>query len=125
LQNVLVPGLIEFEGVLDLEVELAIVISQPYFPIIAVGDEEIEEWFSGKGYKKVTHAAFYKASENLAVFDAHDRNVIRFKDTLIPFDVIPCFPDMELMTLIQQALERGDAVSAQRITQTTSRASGL
>ncbi|MCC5845881.1 MAG: hypothetical protein JJU05_16660 [Verrucomicrobia bacterium] len=124
LQNQLTPGLVRLEGVLDLGHELAIVTSQPYYRIVPVQDDEIEAWFAEKGFQRITNSAFYRKSDNLAIFDAHDKNVIRLEETLIPFDVIPCYPDAEMSALIREALEKGLDVQTHRSTHTTSRVLG-
>lgn len=92
LQNRLVPGLNALEGVLDQEGDLAIVTSQPRFEIVPVTQAEIDGWFQVQRFEKITACGYYRAEDNLGVFDAHAKNLVRFEDTLIPFDVIPCRP---------------------------------
>jgi hypothetical protein len=93
LQNELVLGLNRLEGVIDQgEADLAIVTSQPRFDIVPVTLAEIDAWFSAQGFQKVTPCGYYRAQDNLGVFDAHVKNLVRFEDTLIPFVVIPCRP---------------------------------
>ena len=53
----------------------------------------LNNWFASLGFVKITDAAYYRAEDNLGVFDAHDKNLVRAdEDVLVPFDVIPCHP---------------------------------
>jgi hypothetical protein len=110
LQNMLVPGLNSLEGVIDQPDDLAIVISQPRFEIIPVTEEEIIAWFALQGFAKVTASGYYRAEDNLGVFDAHDKNVVRFENDLIPFDVIPVRPDGGFLGFIEDTLGAGHEV---------------
>ena len=110
LQNMLVPGLNSLEGVIDQPDDLAIVISQPRFEIIPVTEEEIIAWFALQGFAKVTASGYYRAEDNLGVFDAHDKNVVRFENDLIPFDVIPVRPDGGFLSFIEDTLGAGHEV---------------
>jgi hypothetical protein len=121
LQNRFTPGLVRLEGVLDTGSELVLVTSQPRFDLLFANTKEIQRWFKSQDFLAITHHAFYRHDDNFAVFDAHDKNVIRYQDTLIPFDVIPCHPDREMMDLIRAALAEGAEVEARRTTHTTSR----
>lgn len=118
LQNVLVPGLNRLEGVIDQGDDLAIVTSQPRFDIVPVTLVEIDAWFASLGFEKVTPCGFYRAEDNLGVFDAHAKNLVRFEDTLIPFDVIPCRPAGGFLKFIADTLAAGHTVSAVRTVST-------
>ena len=52
------------EGVLALENDLAICISQPRLDLIAVTQAEIDGWFVAQGFQIVTTAAYYRAEDN-------------------------------------------------------------
>ncbi|MFT5471528.1 MAG: hypothetical protein ACI8UO_006663 [Verrucomicrobiales bacterium] len=124
LQNLLTPGLNRLEGVLAQPDDLAICISQPRFDLIAVTQPEIDDWFVAQGFRIVTSAAYYREEDNLGVFDAHDKNVVRSAtnpDDLIPFDVIPVQPDGGFLQFIEDTLAAGQTLRAERITHTTSR----
>jgi hypothetical protein len=118
LQNELVPGLNRLEGVIDQDEDLAIVTSQPRFDIVPVTLEEIDTWFAAQGFEKVTACGYYRAKDNLGVFDAHAKNLIRFEDTLIPFDVIPCRPAGGFLKFIADTLAAGHSISAVRTVST-------
>ena len=57
---------------------------------------------------------------NQRVFDAHTKNLVRFEDTLIPFDVIPCHPAGGFLQFITDTLATGHTLSAIRTITTTS-----
>ena len=86
-----------------------------------VSESEIDEWFAAQGFKKITHSGYYREEDNLGVFDAHSKNVVRAGDVLVPFDVIPCRPAGGFLKFITDAIAAGHTVRAERMTSTTSR----
>lgn len=116
LQNLLVPGLNVFEGlIVQPGDEMAIVTSQPRFDIVPVGTGEIDAWFASLGFVKITAAAYYRTEDNLGVFDAHDKNLVRAaEDVLVPFDVIPCHPAGGFLAFIEEAIAAGHTLRAIR-----------
>ena len=126
LQNILVPSLNKLEGIIVQPDDFAICISQPRLDIISVTQEEIDQWFLSQGFSIVTAAAYYRAADNLGVFDAHDQNVVRAalnSEILIPFDVIPLHPEEGFLDFIRETLAAGSSFRAVRYSKTTSRAS--
>jgi hypothetical protein len=123
LQNQLVPGLNCLEGIIVQQDELSIIISQERFDINPVTQDEITQWFAALGFTKITTAAYYRREDNLGVFDAHDKNVVRATSDpsiLIPFDVIPVHPDGGFLSFIDETLAAGDSINVVRSTHTTS-----
>lgn len=115
LQNLLVPGLNRLEGVIhQANGELAIVTSQPRFEIIPVSTAEIDAWFASRDFEKITDSAYYRREDNLGVFDAHDKNLVRAGEDLIPFDVIPCHPGGGFLAFIEETLTAGHSLRAVR-----------
>jgi len=115
LQNLLVPGLNRLEGIIhQANGDLAIVTSQPRFEIIPVSVPEIDAWFATLGFEKITDSAYYRREDNLGVFDAHDKNLVRAGDDLVPFDVIPCHPAGGFLTFIEETLAAGHTLRAVR-----------
>lgn len=115
LHNELVPGLNRLEGVLwQADGDLAIVTSQPRFDIVPVTEAEIDAWFEAQGFGKITRSAYYREADNLGVFDAHDKNVIRAGELLVPFDVIPCRPSGGFLEFIADTLRTGHTLKAER-----------
>ena len=120
LHNQLVPGLNQLEGLIIQPRDLSIVTSQPRFDIVPVTQPEIDDWFRSLDFSKVTTAAYYRASDNLGIFDAHEKNLVRFEDTLIPFDIIPCHPAGGFLDFIETTLAAGHSLQAIRSTHTSS-----
>ncbi|MFN0074909.1 MAG: hypothetical protein ACKVY0_00370 [Prosthecobacter sp.] len=121
LQNEMVPGLNALEGVIDQGDDLAIVTSQPRFDIVNVTLAEIDVWFAAQGFEKITACGYYRAEDNLGVFDVHAKNVVRSGDQLIPFDAIPCHPEGGFLQFIQDTTARGHSVSVVRTVSTSPR----
>lgn len=120
LRNLLVPELNRLEGIIDQGDDLSIVISQPRFDITAVTQDEITAWFALNGFQNIAPSAYYRAEDNLGVFDAHTKNLVRFEDTLIPFDVIPCHPAGGFLQFITDTLATGHTLTAIRTITNTS-----
>jgi hypothetical protein len=115
LQNLLVPGLNRLEGIIhQANGELSIVTSQPRFEIIPVSVPEIDAWFASLGFEKITDSAYYRREDNLGVFDAHDKNLVRAGDDLVAFDIIPCHPAGGFLTFIEETLAAGHTLRAVR-----------
>lgn len=94
---------------------MAIVTSQPRFDIISVTTAEIDAWFTSLGFMKIADSAYYREEDNLGVFDAHDKNLVRAdEEVLIPFDVIPCHPAGGFLAFIEETLAAGHTVRAVR-----------
>ena len=68
---------------------------------------------------KITDSAYYRREDNLGVFDAHDKNLVRAGEDLIPFDVIPCHPAGGFLTFIEETLAAGHRLRAVRTVTTT------
>jgi hypothetical protein len=125
LQNLLVPGLNALEGlIVQPGDEMAIVTSQPRFDIVPVTAAEIDAWFASLGFVKITDAAYYRAEDNLGIFDAHDKNLVRAdEDVLVPFDVIPCHPAGGFLAFIEETLAAGHSLRAIRTVTTKAESS--
>lgn len=122
LHNLLVPGINSLEGIIaQADGDLAIVTSQPRFDIVPVNEAEIDAWFAAQGFRKITRSGYYRDDDNLGVFDAHDKNVVRFEQDLIPFDVIPCRPSEGFLKFIQDTLAAGHSLQAVRTVTTPPR----
>ena len=125
LQNLITPNLNRLEGIVIQGEDLAICISQPRLDLIAVTQSEIDDWFVFLGFEIVTSAAYYRPGDNLGVFDAHDKNVVRSTldpGVLIPFDMIPAQPDGGFLEFIEDTIASGESLSVVRTAHTTTRA---
>ena len=75
----------------------------------------LNNWFASLGFVKITDAAYYRAEDNLGVFDADDKNLVRAdEDVLVPFDVIPCHPAGGFLAFIEETLTAGHTLRAIR-----------
>lgn len=118
LQNELVPALNRLEGVVIQGNDMAIVSSQPRFELKPVSQTEIDDWFAAHGFEKVTRCGYYRAEDNLGVFDAHTKNLVRFENTLIP-----CRPGGGFLQFIADTLAAGHHVKEVRTVSTSPRGS--
>lgn len=124
LQNSLMPEINQLEGILIHNGELSIVISQPRFEILAVSEDEIDQWFIQQGFQKIASASYYRADDNLGIFDAHDKNVLRSHldpGVLIPFDIIPCHPKPAFLDFIQSSIAKNVSLHTERSAHTSDR----
>jgi len=123
LQNQLFGRINKLEGVCVQGNEITIVTSQPYFDLIQVSQAQIDAWFAAQRFVKIASSAYYRAEDNVAIFDAHDKNVTWDGEDFIPFDVIPIRPDGGFLEFIEKTLAGGDTVVARRTIRTTEHAS--
>ncbi len=124
LQNLLTNQINTLIGFIAQENDLAFVISQPRFEIIPVTQTEIDQWFISLGFQQVTTSAYYRKADNLAIFDAHDKNVIRSTtdpNLLIPFDIIPVQPEKGFLKFIKDTLKTKSTLQVIRSSQTSTR----
>ena len=95
-------------------------------PTLARQKEDLRQWADCLGLlhlAEITDGAYYGAEDNLGVFDAHDKNLVRAdEDVLVPFDVIPCHPAGGFLDFIEETLTAGHTLRAIR-TVTTNRQS--
>ncbi len=122
LQNELVAGLNRLEGILDQGNDLAIVTSQPRFDIVPVTPGGDRCMVRSAGISKSTACGYYRAEDNLGVFDAHAKNLVRFEHDLIPFDVIPCRHAGGFLKFIAETLAAGHSLTAVHTVSTSPRA---
>ena len=100
-----------YEGIVSKgDGKFDLVVSQPVIKADSSGPKptaaEIERYFVARGFEPVAGQegkTYYRASDNLAVFDAHEGNLIRTAGGVLPIDVVPVHPDDRLLA----ALERG------------------
>ena len=123
LQNALFGPINRLEGICAQGNEVSVVISQPCFDLLQVTQPEIDRFFLSGGFEKIAAAAYYRREDNIAVFDAHDKNVTSDGTNFVPFDVIPIRPDGGFLEFIERTLAGGDTLVAQRTTRTTEHAS--
>ena len=119
LQNTLFGLINRLEGFVANTSELIAVISQPAYDLIAVTQNQIDQWFLTQGFERIADASFYRRADNIAIFDAHDKNVTWDGESMVPFDVIPCRPDGGFLDFIEKVLAEGQQLQTRRINRTT------
>jgi hypothetical protein len=62
---------------------------------------------------------FREWARSLGLLLKHAKNLVRFEDTLIPFDIIPCRPDGGFLKFIADTLAEGQTLSAVRTVSTS------
>lgn len=68
---------------------------------------EICRYFEARDFLPVAGSeakTFYRVADNVAVFDAHEGNVVRTPEGLLPIDVIAVHPDDRLLAVLERGL---------------------
>lgn len=103
------PGLTAFdeltrlEGVLTLDDEFSIITSQPCFPHDDDQPDEAElaRWLGSQRFRSIAKGIWYRASDDLGLFDIKPSNIIRSGGVLVPVDVIAIRPTGLLGSVIK------------------------
>ena len=93
------------EGFAMLEGQFRIVISQRFVDPVPATPRAIADFFSAAGFERLLAEAWYRAADNVAIFDAGTTNVIEFAGRLFPIDIVPVRPAGILLERIREALE--------------------
>ena len=109
LQNTLFGDEQRFEGVLrGGRGEMQLITSQPMVLGERPNTAEIACHLGGMGFEPDAGqeaTAFYRVADNVAVFDAHARNLIKTPWGLVPIDVVALHPDDWLLELLEPGLK--------------------
>ena len=92
------------EGFAMLEGEFRIVISQQFIDPVAASPKAISDFFTGAGFERLLMESWYRAADNVAVFDAGTTNLLEFAGHLFPIDILPARPGGLLLERIKEAL---------------------
>lgn len=92
------------EGFVMLEGQFRMVISQCFIDPVAASREAIADFFTGAGFERLLPEAWYRAVDNVAVFDAGTTNILAFSGHIFPIDVLPIQPAGFLLERIREAL---------------------
>lgn len=92
------------EGFVMLDGQFRIVISQRFIEPVAASPRAISAFFTGAGFKQLLAEAWYRAADNVAIFDASSTNLLEFSGHLFPIDILPVRPDGIMLERIQEAL---------------------
>jgi hypothetical protein len=109
LQNRYFGDDIHLVSLIEVKKKLRVLTSQPHIAGENASADEIQGWFSKYGFINFRTddgcSAWYKASVNLLVADAHEGNVIRDRnDVLVPIDLNIIHPDGELLEMVKEAV---------------------
>ena len=94
------------EGFAILEGLFRIVISQRFVEPSPASIKAIEGFFVGAEFERLLPEAWYRAKDNVAIFDAGTTNILEFARRLFPIDIVPLHPHGIMLERIQEALEK-------------------
>ncbi len=105
LTHALFPALEHrLEGFAMLEGQFRIVISQRFIDPVAASQLAIAKFFTEAGFEQLLAEAWYRAADNVVVFDTGTTNVLEFAGRLFPIDIVPIRPNEVMLQRIQKAL---------------------
>ena len=107
LQNQHFGDKIELVALIQHDGKLRILTSQPHIAGEAASAAEIAAWFESLGFVRIESrncVAWYLESKNLLVADAHEGNVVRSGNTLVPIDLNMAHPTGECLEWILEYL---------------------
>jgi hypothetical protein len=93
----------------DARGEPRIITSQPMVKGDRPSAAEIARYMASMGFEPVAGQegnAFYRPSDNIAVLDAHEGNLIKAADGIVPIDVAAVHPDDRLLQVLERGLGR-------------------
>jgi hypothetical protein len=96
---------VSLERVLSIGYGLSIVVAQRDISGEAPSLEEIEGYFIERGFQPVPNSqdAYYRAADDLLALDAHQANLVRTADGLVPIDIPVFHPDEDISKWLRQA----------------------
>ncbi len=96
---------VRLERVLSIGNGLSIVVSQRDITGDAPSLEEIESYFVERGFLPVPNSqdAYYRAADDLLSLDAHQANLVRTADGIVPIDIPVFHPDEDAARWLRQA----------------------
>lgn len=92
------------EGFAMLDGQFRIVISQRFVDPVAASPEAIAKFFKRAGFAPLLPEAWYRAADNVAVFDTGTTNILEFARRLFPIDILPIRPGGFMLKRIHEAL---------------------
>lgn len=105
LTHALFPALEHrLEGFVVLENQFRIVISQRFVQPTAASPKAIADFFTAAGFVRLLPEAWYRAADNVAIFDAGTTNILEFAGRLFPIDILPVRPGGVMLERIREAL---------------------
>lgn len=92
------------EGFVILDGRFHIVISQRFIEPVSASPEAIEGFFVSAGFEQLLPEAWYRAVDNVAIFDTGTTNILEFAGRLFPIDIVPLRPRGVMLKRIREAL---------------------
>ncbi len=86
------------------EGQFRIVISQRFVDPVAASPKAIADFFTGAGFERLLPESWYRAADNVAIFDTGTTNILEFAGRLFPIDILPVRPGGILLERIHEAL---------------------
>jgi hypothetical protein len=93
------------EGFTMLDGQFRIVISQQFINPVEASEQAIADFFTEPGFERLLPEAWYRAADNVAIFDTGTTNLLEFEGHLFPIDVMPIRPSGTMLERIQAALK--------------------
>jgi Serine/Threonine/Tyrosine Kinase found in polyvalent proteins len=93
------------EGFAILDGQFRIVISQRFVDPVPASAKAIAEFFTESGFVRLLPEAWYRAADNVAIFDTGTTNVLEFAGRLFPIDIMPIRPAGIMLARIREALQ--------------------
>jgi hypothetical protein len=89
---------VRLERILSIGYGLSIIVSQRDITGDAPSVEEIAEFFHERDFVSVPSSqdAFYRAADDVLALDAHQANLVRTEDGLVPIDIPIFHPDEDI-----------------------------
>ena len=92
------------EGFALLDEQFRIVISQRFVDPVPASAKAIADFFTAAGFDQLLPEAWYRAADNVAIFDTGTTNVLEFAGRLFPIDIMPIRPSGIMLERILEAL---------------------
>lgn len=89
LVNELFPALNQLDGFVHVQNRFEIVASQPFLKGRNATLAEIARYLERQGFAHVCNSAWFRAADNLAIFDAGEPNILVSEGHMVPIDIIP------------------------------------
>lgn len=94
---------IRLHGVWSEGGNVNLITSQPHVEGRQPTQREITDKMEAAGFMRMDDSTYYRKSDNVAVFDLHDRNAKMVGESLFPFDGIIMHPSPELLDALKDS----------------------
>lgn len=101
-------------AVIDDGSGLRVVTSQPNVVGEPVSEDEMREAFESANFKPIGDGAFFRKSDNTAVFDMNLKNAVKRNGVVLPIDGVVIRPNGEIKEAIQDQIFQNTVESSKR-----------